>query len=200
MTRSRVPADEFPPAEGTASGGISLSPAQAELIDYFSSLADLFSLPRSAGQIYGLLFGQARPLSFDEIVAALSISKGSASGSLKLLRKLKAVNAKRELGDRRTFFAAETSVRHLIQSFLQDGVKNHLKESQSRLREIAALVEQEQKDSRRTASALPHPHLTRRLASLEVWHRKAGRLLPWIARLTLSSPKKKNDHSEPDAI
>jgi len=176
--------------EATSTGP--LTDAQPELNDYFASLAETFSLPRSAGQIYGLLFGQPAPVPFDEIVALLGISKGSASGSLKLLRRLKAVHARHELGDRRTFFEAETSVRHLVQAFLEDGVNAHLEESETRLDAIHELVERESA----AAPDAPTELLQRRIASLRTWHGKARRLLPWIARLTLP---RKRDRDRDDA-
>lgn len=193
---TRAPISSAAPDESFSSPA-SLSPAQVELIDYFASLAELFSLPRSAGQIYGLLFSQPNPVPFDEIVATLGISKGSASGNLKLLKGLKAVTPRHSLGDRRTFFEAETSIRQLIQSFLEDGVKNHLRDSESRLAEIAAMVSEERKlapFSEETGS----DHLSARISSLQTWHRKARRLIPWIARLTLPPRKKaSSDSSDP---
>lgn len=165
-----------------------LSGAQVELINYFASLADLLSLPRSAGQIYGLLFGQPEPVAFDEIVALLGISKGSASGSLKLLRRLKAIQPSHQLGDRRTFYEAETSARHLVQAFLEDGVKSHLRNSESQLEAISALVSGEARSHDDPATPAL---LQKRISSLQTWHRKARKLIPWIARFTL--PKKERD-------
>ena len=165
-----------------------LSGAQIELVNYFASLADLLSLPRSAGQIYGLLFGQPSPVAFDEIVSLLGISKGSASGSLKLLKRLKAIHPCHQLGDRRTFYEAETSARHLVQAFLEDGVKNHLKDSESQLEAISALVQKE--TGQHPESGTPDL-LQKRISSLQVWHRKARKLIPWIARFTL--PQKGGD-------
>ena len=162
-----------------------LSKAQLELITYFASLADLLSLPRSAGQIYGLLFGQPSPVAFDEIVALLEISKGSASSSLKLLTRLKAIQPGHQLGNRRTFYEAETSARHLVQAFLEDGVKSHLKDSESQLEVISALVKKEA--GQHLDSDTPEL-LQKRISSLQTWHRKARKLIPWIARFTL--PKK----------
>jgi len=165
-----------------------LSEAQIELINYFASLADLLSLPRSAGQIYGLLFGQPSPVPFDEIVSLLGISKGSASGSLKFLKSLKAIQSSHQLGDRRTFYEAETSVRKLVQAFLEDGVKSHLKSSETQLEAISALIAEEaDHEGTSETPAL----LEKRISSLQTWHRKARKLIPWIARFTL--PKKGSD-------
>jgi len=164
----------------------SLSHAQHELIAYFADLADRFSLPRSAGQIYGFLFGQSNPVPFEGIVAALGISKGSASGSLKLLRQLNAVIPKHALGDRRTFYEAETSIRQLVRRFLHDGLGRHLEDSQARIRAIESLLTH---DASPDLDSETRSLLEKRLASLDTWHAKARRLVPWIVRLVSRKPR-----------
>jgi hypothetical protein len=52
----------------------------------------VFGVPKSVGQIYGLLYASPEPLSFSDIVERLEISKGSASQGLQLLRSLGAIN------------------------------------------------------------------------------------------------------------
>jgi hypothetical protein len=52
----------------------------------------VFGVPKSVGQIYGLLYASPEPLSFSDIVERLDISKGSASQGLQLLRSLGAIN------------------------------------------------------------------------------------------------------------
>jgi hypothetical protein len=49
-------------------------------------------IPKSIGQIYGVLYASATPLSFSDIVGRLEISKGSVSQGLQLLRSLGAIN------------------------------------------------------------------------------------------------------------
>ena len=61
------------------------------MIDVFVRAAGLIGLPRSIGEIYGLLFCSPKALSFDELVERLQISKGSVSQGLKVLRQLGAV-------------------------------------------------------------------------------------------------------------
>ena len=52
----------------------------------------IFGVPKSVGQIYGVLYASPSPLSFSDIVDRLEISKGSASQGLALLRSLGAIN------------------------------------------------------------------------------------------------------------
>ena len=73
---------------------------QSECIELFAEVVYALGLPRSIGQIYGLLYASPAPLSFSDIVERLDISKGSASQGLQLLRSLGAINiadAKRQV-------------------------------------------------------------------------------------------------------
>ena len=65
---------------------------EIESIDFFVRLMGLLGLPRSVGEIYGLLYFSPHPLPMDQIVSRLGISIGSASQGLKTLRSLKAKN------------------------------------------------------------------------------------------------------------
>ncbi len=48
-------------------------------------------LPKSYGEVYGLLYASANPLSFAEIHQRISLSKGSVSGGLKALKEFGAI-------------------------------------------------------------------------------------------------------------
>ena len=63
-----------------------------ECTEFFAEEVQLFGVPKSVGQIYGLLYASPEPLCFSDIVLRLGISKGSASQGLKLLRSLGAVS------------------------------------------------------------------------------------------------------------
>lgn len=63
-----------------------------ECVDFFAEVVQLFGVPKSVGQIYGVLYASPLPLSFSDIVEQLEISKGSASQGLQLLRSLGAIN------------------------------------------------------------------------------------------------------------
>jgi len=63
-----------------------------ECVEFFAEVVQLFGVPKSVGQIYGVLYASPLPLSFSDIVGQLEISKGSASQGLQLLRSLGAIN------------------------------------------------------------------------------------------------------------
>src|SRR4029450_3850395 len=94
---------------GVASAeGSELSSIEVEAIDLFVSAVRLLGLPRSLGELYGLLFISPGPLSIDDLVERLRISKGSASQGLKALRQIGAVKVTYVPGDRRDHYIAET--------------------------------------------------------------------------------------------
>ena len=70
-----------------------LSELEIKAIDMFINFLRIIGLQKSIGEIYGLLFVSAKPLSMDDIMNRLDISLGAASQGLKLLRGLGAVKA-----------------------------------------------------------------------------------------------------------
>ena len=78
---------------GATSPGLpaALSPFEAEIVAVFADLVVLLGLPKSMGEIYGLVFASAEPPTFADIEQKLGLSKGSVSQGLRALRELGAV-------------------------------------------------------------------------------------------------------------
>ncbi|MBT5716277.1 MAG: hypothetical protein HOI70_05140, partial [Opitutae bacterium] len=95
------------PLKQNDSTNFGLSDWELEVIDLFLNAANSVGLPKSFGQIYGLLFCRDQSLSMDEIIRLLAISKGSVSQGLKALRQLGAVSSVYTGGDRKEHFIAE---------------------------------------------------------------------------------------------
>ncbi|HQW30556.1 MAG TPA: hypothetical protein PK529_15295, partial [Verrucomicrobiales bacterium] len=69
-----------------------LDSVESEFVRFFVQIATTLNLPRSVGEIFGFLFAADEPKPFDEVVARLGISKGSASHGLKFLTKIGAIS------------------------------------------------------------------------------------------------------------
>ena len=67
-----------------ASETINTTELELEAIDYFVRFMSLLGMPRSVGEIYGLLYVSPDPLSMDVIVTKLGISIGSAVKAFEL--------------------------------------------------------------------------------------------------------------------
>ena len=142
-------------------------------IDLFLNAANSFGLPKSYGQIYGLLFCRDLPLAMDEVMELLNISKGSASQGLRALRQLGAISSVFAPGDRKERFVAEIRLRKLVGGFLREQADPHLDKGVARLKQIETLlVDLDDSDSCKRGN--------RRHEILSGWHRQMSRLLPWI--------------------
>lgn len=152
--------DELPP----------LSAFEHEMIEMFVRGAQLLSLPKSVGEIYGLLYASEKALTLDQIVALLKISKGSASQGLRFLSNLAAVRKVYIPGDRRDHYEAEVRLRRLGEGLLRERVEPHLESGSERLARLDSF-----------AGDLS-PHLRARYEKLRTWHRRAKRILPLARR------------------
>ena len=159
------------------------------VIDLFLNAANSFGLPKSYGQIYGLLFCRDQSLTMDDVMRLLEISKGSASQGLRALRQLGAVSSVFEPGDRKERFVAEIRLRKLVGGFLREQADPHLDKGVARLKQIEAHLENlDNKDSLQRG--------VRRHEILSGWHRQMSRLLPWVKMIVGKSdrlPKKSSD-------
>lgn len=155
-----------------------LSALEADLVQIFADLVGVFGLPRSYGEIYGLLFASPRPLSFTDLQAKLDLSKGSISQGLHALRDIGAIRPVDGSDRRREHFAPETELRQLIAGFLKGTVQPNLKNGGARIEAVR---------TRHKASLSARTEENRavlsRLEKLQAWHRKAGTLLPVITKV-----------------
>ena len=146
------------------------APAEREVVEFFVHLGKYLSLPRSVGEIYGLLFATGEKLTLDDLVARLAISKGSASQGLRLLRGAGAVRVTHLPGDRKDYFEAEADLPALIRGFLRDQLVLKLEHADRRLDRLRAVVD----DPGNGAPA----GLSGRVERLQSWQNKARRLIP----------------------
>jgi DNA-binding transcriptional regulator GbsR (MarR family) len=148
----------------------SAAPAEREVVEFFVHLGKYLSLPRSVGEIYGLLFATGEKLTLDDLVDRLAISKGSASQGLRLLRGAGAVRVTHQPGDRKDYYEAEADMPALIRGFLRDQLVLKLEHADRRLDRLRAVVD----DPENGAPA----GLSGRVERLQSWQNKARRLLP----------------------
>jgi HTH-type transcriptional regulator, glycine betaine synthesis regulator len=151
-----------------------MTPLEAEAVDLFVGLAQVVGLPKSIGQIYGLLYISHVPLSLDDIAGRLDISKGSASQGLKFLRSTGAVRLCDDHDSRCDHYEAEVGLRALATGFLKEQIEPHLESGEDRLARLKRLAG--------TAPTAGRAHAVQRVRQLENWHRRASGLLPLLIR------------------
>ncbi len=169
-----TPPMDAPESTGSdpAVAGDHAEPWRVAIIELFVHAVQSLGLPRSLGQIYGLLYSSEQPLCMQSITQQLKISKASASQGLKVLRQLGAVKQVFILGQRREHYSAQMSLRRLMHGLIDEVVEPHLRSGSDRLEHLEQLVQQASPDQQALAKE--------RLETLKVWNRKSRRLLPLL--------------------
>lgn len=166
---------------GTKGGSV---PADAdgqlvgESIEFFVSFVQIFGLPKSIGQIYGLLFVSVSPLPMDEIVARLGISKGSASQGLSLLKSLGAVGSEFFPPDRREHFRADLNVSRIVTHFFENRLHPRLEHGDRRLESMLRLARAADPEGESEASIA----VVNRIQALQKWQKRGRGVLPMMIR------------------
>src|SRR5450830_1482647 len=75
-----------------------------DMIEVGVRLSQILSVPKSTGQVYGLLYLTVGPLSLDDLVEQLGISKASASMATRQLASWAAIRRIWVPGERRDFY------------------------------------------------------------------------------------------------
>ena len=166
---------EFPsPEPETEKNG--LNSLQAQVVEFFVDGVRVLGLPRSLGEIYGLLYISPDPLSLDDLVRLLAISKGSASQGLKTLRSLGAVRETDGNGERRTYYEPAIELKRLVGGFIREQVRPHLDSGKTKLERL-------QDTASLTADPVEREFFNDRIDRLEAWMKRGGQVLPVLQRI-----------------
>lgn len=150
---------------------LALGAFESECVEFFAELVQALGVPKSVGQIYGLLFASPVPLTFTDIVRTLSISKGSASQGLRTLRSLGAVRPVRVLRQQQEHFGPELGLRRLVAGLLRRKVAPLAHGNKRRL-------ERMRRGARLGANSADSDFLLGRVQQIETWRRQLRIMLP----------------------
>lgn len=155
---------------------------EAEVVAVFVDLMQLLGLPKSYGEIYGLLYASPEPLTFAQIEQKLTLSKGSISQGLRALRELGAVTAAAAPTGvaAREVFSPQTELRRLVSVLLQERLVPYLRTGEQRIQAIeAALGGRGASDDDAPADRKLHG----RTQKLKTWQKRSAAVLPLIAKI-----------------
>ena len=155
----------------------SLHPVEIEVINHFVQFSRALGQSRSIAEIYGLLFMSPAPLSLDDLIERLQISRGSGSQGLNYLQDLGAVRAVYVAGRRKIHYEAVAELRNLAGQFLRRQVQTHFRDSRSRL---DGMLAQAQK-----LSGPERAHAIARVKMLCSWEKNVTRVLPLALKLLI---------------
>jgi HTH-type transcriptional regulator, glycine betaine synthesis regulator len=174
MKRNHLPLPAGAAAAGRE-GTTQLNAVEVETMHLFVQLSRALGQPATVAEIYGLLFVSPRPLTHDDLVKRLNMSKGGASQGLRYLLDLGAARTVYVPGDRRVHYEAVAELRNLASRFLERQIYTYFEDSGERLDRLTLEAKKLSGEQRDFALG--------RVKMLRSWRRNASLILPLLTKL-----------------
>lgn len=146
-------------------------------LELFVDAVRALGLPRSVGEIYGVLYMSPHPLCMDDIIQKLGISLGSASQGLRQLKSFKAIRTVYIQGQRKDHYVAENRLRELSARFIKEEIIPRMEENCSRIQKLEKLLAES------TSSKSEQDHHAQQLNHLLRWQKNGLRLFKMMDKL-----------------
>ena len=101
--------------------------AKEKFISTWGSLGTLWGINKAMAQIQALLFISTKPLSMEEVMAELKISRGNTSMNLRQLMDWGIVTKVLVSGERKEFFTTEKNVQELARVIAKERSRREIK-------------------------------------------------------------------------
>ncbi|MCW3162542.1 GbsR/MarR family transcriptional regulator [Chryseobacterium oryctis] len=113
-----------------------LSEAKEKYIQTWGTFATNWGINRTMAQVHALLLASDKPLSTDEVMEGLEISRGNANMNLRALMDWGIVRKEFVKGDRKEYFVAEKDVWYLFKQITKERRKREIEPVISFLEEL----------------------------------------------------------------
>jgi DNA-binding transcriptional regulator GbsR (MarR family) len=160
--------------------GVSLAEAKSRFVESWGQFGSDWGINRTMARIHGLLLASPEPRDTDEVMDALSISRGNASTNLRGLVEWGVVRKIHRPGVRREFYEAEKDLWEVARQVAE---RRRRRELDPVVRMAATLAETEAGRGEDAADVRQFAKLMREIASVG---RDAGRVLDLVTRLDRS--------------
>lgn len=100
-----------------------LQQARQTFIQGMIRISHFWGFPKAMGAIYGAIYLAPAPLTLDEIVQQVGVTKGAVSTNVRTLERLGMVHKQLQLGDRKDYYIPETDFWKIIRTVLREREK-----------------------------------------------------------------------------
>ncbi len=117
-----------------------LTEAREHFIQGMSRISHFWGFPKAMGAIYGAVYLSPEPLSLDDLVAQVGVTKGSVSTNVRTLERLGMVHRRVQLGDRKDYYVAETDFWKVVRGVLREREQNEFAQALNTVQESKEIV------------------------------------------------------------
>ena len=154
---------------------MNLHPLSQAFVLHFGEMSSRWGINRTVGQIYAVLYISREPLTADDIVDRLGVSRSNVSMGLKELQSWRLVRLEHRPGDRRDFFSAPEDVWQIFKTLAEERQRREVDPTLSMLRD--ALLE--------TAGSADDAYAQERMRRM---HELIEQITDWFAEIRKLSP------------
>ncbi|KGO93244.1 GbsR/MarR family transcriptional regulator [Flavobacterium subsaxonicum] len=164
------------------------SEAKNKFVQTWGALGSQWGINKTMAQIHALLMIAPEPLSMEDIMEELQISRGNASMNLRALMDWGIIYKEYKPGERREFFTSEKDLDELAVKIAQERSKREIKPALKVLKEVSTSV---------GGTSAEAKHFTEQTTKLYDFVLKADNMLEkvtefkdnWLARLVVKIMK-----------
>ncbi|MBL1220339.1 transcriptional regulator [Chryseobacterium sp. L7] len=125
-----------------------LSEAKEKYIQTWGTFATNWGINRTMAQVHALLLANGKPLSTDEVMEQLEISRGNANMNLRALIDWGIVRKEFIKGDRKEYFVAEKDVWYLFKQITKERRKREIEPVISFLEELKNIEDNDSQEAK----------------------------------------------------
>jgi HTH-type transcriptional regulator, glycine betaine synthesis regulator len=97
-----------------------LGQARDTFIQGMSHISQYWGFPKAMGAIYGAIYLSPEPVSLDELVVLVGVTKGAVSTNVRALERLGMVHRHIRIGERKDYYVAETDFWKVVRGILKE--------------------------------------------------------------------------------
>src|SRR5215469_3918945 len=98
---------------------ITLDETRRSFIENLSRISEFWGYPRAMGALYGALYLSPTPLSLDDLIPIVGVTKGAISTNIRALEQLGMVHKQVRPGDRKDYYLADTDFWKITKTILE---------------------------------------------------------------------------------
>jgi len=125
-----------------------LSEAKEKYVQTWGTFATNWGINRTMAQVHALLLSSGKPLSTDEVMEHLEISRGNANMNLRALIDWGIVRKEFIKGDRKEYFVAEKDIWYLFKQITKERRKREIEPVISFLEELKDIDDKDSEEAK----------------------------------------------------
>ena len=167
---SEVVSDELAPGADSV---------RATFVEGMGGIGEFWGIGRAMGQIWAVLYLSPEPMTMDELVGAVGITKGHASTNLRALVRLGLVTRSVRPGDRKDYYSPQADLWAFARSILRERQKQEFDQALASTRRALQALELE----RPRVSSEEYRFLRTRLEAIRDFHGTIDRAVNALLKL-----------------